>query len=148
MEKIVVYTDGSSLGNGRADAGCGWACKLMYKGHECMKSGGDIGKTNNQMEMMAVLQAMRSITDKGIPVEVYSDSSYVVETMNGHYSIKKNVDLWRLLRLEKSRFSNIRFIWVKGHDKNKHNNDVDRLAVEEAKRARWGVNSEGERKEI
>ncbi len=115
----------------------------MYKGHECMKSGGDIGKTNNQMEMMAVLQAMRSITDKSIPVEVYSDSSYVVETLNGRYEIKKNLDLWRLLRRERGRFASIRFIWVKGHDKNKHNIDVDRLAVEAAKKARE-VSSESE----
>ena len=136
MDKITVYTDGSALNNGSSDSGCGWACKLIYRGHKLMKSGGDRGKTNNVMEMMAVLQAMRAITDKSIPVEVFSDSKYVVETLNGNFKIKKNVDLWHELLAEKEKFADIRFIWVKGHDKSKHNNDVDRKAVEEAKKVR------------
>lgn len=52
--KITVYTDGSALNNGSSDSGCGWACKLIYRGREKMKSGGDKGKTNNVMEMTAV----------------------------------------------------------------------------------------------
>lgn len=133
MDKITVYTDGSALNNGSPDSGCGWACKLIYKGREIMKSGGDKGKTNNQMEMTAVLEAMKSISNKSIPIEVFSDSKYVIETLNGNFKIKKNADLWGLLVAEKDKFADIKFIWVKGHDKNKHNNDVDRRAVEEAK---------------
>ena len=57
MDKITVYTDGSALSNGRPGSGCGWACKLMYKGQARMKSGGAIGETNNRMEMQAVLEA-------------------------------------------------------------------------------------------
>ncbi len=136
MDKITVYTDGSTLNNGSSDSGCGWACKLIYKGHEKIKSGGDKGKTNNQMEMEAVLQALKSITDKSIPVEVFSDSKYVVETLNGNFQIKKNQDLWEELLAEKEKFADIKFIWVKGHDKNRHNNDVDRAAVMEAKKVR------------
>lgn len=132
MDKITVYTDGSALNNGSPDSGCGWACKLIYRGHEKMKSGGDKGKTNNVMEMTAVLQAARAITDKSIPVEVFSDSKYVVETLNGNYKIKKNVELWQEIMAEKEKFSDIRFIWVKGHDISKHNNDVDRIAKKEA----------------
>lgn len=138
MDKIIIYTDGSALANGRPDSGCGWACKLMYKGQERMKGGGDIGKTNNQMEMTAVLQAMRSITDKSLPVELYSDSSYVVETLNGHYAIKKNKELWHQVMREKEKFADIRFIWVRGHDKNRHNNEVDRRAVAEARKISGG----------
>lgn len=134
MEKITVYTDGSALNNGSPDSGCGWACKLIYKGHEKMKSGGDKGKTNNVMEMTAVLQAMKSITDKSIPVEVFSDSKYVVETLNGNFQIKKNAELWRKILVEKYKFSDIKFVWVKGHDKNEHNNEVDRVANLEAKK--------------
>ena len=124
MDKITVYTDGSAMSNGLPGSGCGWACKLIYKGQARMKSGGAIGETNNRMEMQAVLEAMKSITDKTIPVEVYSDSNYVVETMNGHFAMKKNLDLWRKLLRE----------WVKGHDKNQHNNDVDRQAVAESRK--------------
>lgn len=134
MDKITVYTDGSALNNGSSDSGCGWACKMIYRGRELMKSGGDKGKTNNQMEMTAVLEAMRSITDKSIPVEVFSDSKYVVETLKGNYQIKKNIDLWNAILAEKAKFTDIKFIWVKGHDKNQHNIEVDKRAVEEAKK--------------
>lgn len=134
MDKITVYTDGSALNNGSPDSGCGWACKLIYRGHEKMKSGNDKGKTNNVMEMTAVLQAMRAITEKSIPVELFSDSKYVVETLNGNFKIKKNVELWQELMAEKEKFANIEFIWVKGHDRNVHNNDVDRVAVAEARK--------------
>ena len=133
MDKITVYTDGSALNNGSPDSGCGWACKLIYKGREKMKSGNNKGKTNNQMEMTAVLEAMRSITDKSIPVEIFSDSKYVVETLKGNYQIKKNIDLWSAVLAEKDKFADIKFIWVKGHDKNQHNIDVDKRAVMEAR---------------
>ena len=99
-----------------------------------MKSGGDKGKTNNFMEMTAALQAMKAITDKSIPAEVFSDSKYVVETLNGNFQIKKNVEVWQELMAEKEKFADIRFIWVKGHDKNAHNNEVDRQAVMEARK--------------
>ncbi len=135
MDKITVYTDGSALNNGSPESGCGWACKLIYRGHELMKSGGNKGKTNNVMEMTAVLQAMRAITDKSILVEVFSNSKYVVETLNGNYQIKKNVELWQELVEEKEKFSDIRFVWVKGHDKDRHNIEVDKMAVMEARKA-------------
>ena len=136
MDKIIVYTDGSSMGNGSQDSSCGWACELIYNGHCLVKSGGDIGKTNNQMEMCAVLNAMRSIRNKEIPVELYSDSQYVIETLKGNFTIKKNMELWEEIMEEAQRFKDIRFFWVKGHDKNIHNAEVDRRAVEESKRAR------------
>ena len=79
---------------------------------------------------------MRSITDKSIPVEIFSDSKYVVETLKGNYKIKKNVDLWNAILTEKEKFEDIKFLWVKGHDKNRHNIEVDKRAVEEAKKAR------------
>lgn len=134
MDKITVYTDGSALNNGSPDSGCGWACKLIYKGHELMKSGSDKGKTNNVMEMTAVLEAMRAITDKPIPVEVFSDSKYVVETLNGNFKIKKNAELWQKLMAEKEKFADIQFIWVKGYDKDRHNIEVDKMAVMEARK--------------
>lgn len=133
VEKIIrVYTDGSSIRNGRPDSGCGWACKLIYGGHYKLKSGPDIGKTNNQMEMIAVLNAMRSITNKSIPVILYSDSKYVVETLKGNYSINANEGLWMQLLDEKTKFDDIKFVWVKGHSGNPNNEEVDQLAFHEA----------------
>lgn len=134
MNKITVYTDGSALNNGSPDSECGWACKFIYNGYERTKSGRDKGKTNNFMEMTAVLQAIKSIGNKSIPVEVFSDSKYVVETLNGNYQINKNIELWKELMDEKEKFKDIKFIWVKGHDKNRHNIEVDKMAVMEARK--------------
>lgn len=133
VDKIIeVYTDGSSIKNGQSDSGCGWACKLIYDGHYKFKSGSDIGKTNNQMEMIAVLNAMMSITNKTIPVVLYSDSKYVVETLKGNYSINANEGLWMKLYDEKAKFDDIKFVWIKGHSGNPSNEEVDSLAFNEA----------------
>lgn len=133
VEKIIeVYTDGSSVRNGQNDSGCGWACKLIYGNRHKFKSGFDVGKTNNQMEMIAVLNAMKSITDKSIPVVLYSDSKYVVETLKGNYSINANEELWMKLYDEKAKFDDIKFVWAKGHSGNPNNEEVDSLAFNEA----------------
>lgn len=132
--KIIIYTDGSSLNNGSLDSGCGWAAKLIYNGKCRFKSGGCRGKTNNQMEMMAVLNALKCITDRSIPVVLYSDSKYVIETLNGNYRIGKNVELWDEILVLYKQFADISPIWVKGHNGNQHNEQVDRLAVEESKK--------------
>lgn len=77
---------------------------------------------------------MRAITDKSIPVEVFSDSKYVVETLNGNYQIRKNAELWQELMAEKGNFADIKFIWVKWHDEDRHNIEVDKMEVMEARK--------------
>lgn len=132
-DKIVVYTDGACIGNGSSDAKGGWACKLMYKGYKKYKSGHESGTTNNRMEMTAVLEAMKSITDKGKQIELYSDSQYVIRTLKGEYKIGENQELWDKLMNEYKQFPHIELIWVKGHHGNLHNDDVDSLAYQEAR---------------
>lgn len=127
-DRIIVYTDGAALNNGSPNSGCGWACKLMYRGVVKLNSSCDIGKTNNQMEMLAVLNAMKSIKRKDIPVDVFSDSKYVIETLNGVYKISKNADLWKLLLKEKMKFRSIKFIWVKEYDEDEHSIEVNKAA--------------------
>ena len=136
MEKILVYTDGSSKGNGASDSKCGWAYKIMRSDETVLekKSGGDIGKTNNQMEMFAVLKALQAISDKSAYIELYSDSKIVIESMKGNYQKNINLDLWEKIEQEKRKFSNIHFIWVKAHGVNKHNNEVDKMAQAEAEK--------------
>ncbi len=133
--EIVVYTDGAVIDNGSNNSKCGWAIKLMYKGAVKVKSGNAKGYTNNQMEMMAVFKAMNSIVDKTIPVRVYSDSQYVVKTMNGEFRVGANEAMWKQLFDEKSKFTDIQFIWVRGHSDDQHNIEVDELAFKEANNA-------------
>lgn len=132
MDKIIVYTDGCVIGNGTQDSKCGWACKLIYKGRSIVKSGTAHGKTNNQMEMYAVYQAMRSIHDKTIPKEIISDSQYVVKTMNGDFQVGANADMWAYLFREKAMFRDISFTWIKGHNGDRNNEEVDQLSLREA----------------
>lgn len=132
---IQVYTDGACSGNpGKG----GWAAVLMYKGHKKTLSKGYRFTTNNRMELMAVIEALKAIKNKNLPVIVYSDSAYVVNNINNGYIYNwknkqlkgvKNPDLWNeLIELIQS-FKDIRFIWVKGHSHNVLNNECDTLAV-------------------
>lgn len=132
--KIIIYTDGSALSNGDKNSPCGWAAKLIYNGKHRLKRGGCRGRTNNQMEMMAVLKALECITDRSIPVVLYSDSKYVIETLKGNYQIRCNIELWDEIIPLYRKFPDVTPIWIKGHNGNPHNEEVDRIAVEEAKK--------------
>jgi ribonuclease HI len=133
MENFIeIYTDGSSIGNGSPDSRCGWACKLLYKGFELKKSGFEVGKTNNYMEMLAVLKGLRSVTAKERPCVIYSDSQYVVKTMNKEFKIGANENLWEEIFEEMKLFNDLKIQWVKAHGKNKNNNEVDELAYNAA----------------
>lgn len=131
-DRIIVYTDGSAIDNGSDKSRCGWAVKLMYGKASKLKSGNARGYTNNQMEMMAVHEAMKSIHDKTKPVTIYSDSQYVVKTFNGEFQIGANEAMWRQLMNEKSEFSDISFVWIRGHSGDEHNIEVDEAAFREA----------------
>lgn len=136
MEKrIIVYTDGSAIDNGSAQSKCGWAVKMMYGGHNLIKSGSARGYTNNQMEMMAVHKALNSIHDKTVPVTIYSDSQYVVKTFNGEFRVGANEAMWNQLMAERAEFTDISFVWIRGHSGNEHNMEVDEVAFREANNA-------------
>lgn len=132
LPNIEIYADGSIIGNGRQDALCGWAYAIVQDGNIVRShSGCCVGGTNNTMEMTAVAESLRYL-EPSYNITVYSDSKYVIETLNGNFRVKANVELWRDLHSIVSRFPHIQFKWVKGHADNTYNNYVDEKARQAA----------------
>lgn len=116
---LEVYTDGSARPNpGKG----GWAfiCSDGRKGVGCVKD-----TTNNRMEMLAAIEALRAIPEKNLTL--HSDSALLINTMNKGYKKKANLDLWKHLD-ELSAGRNIKWVWVKGHNGHPMNEAVDKLA--------------------
>lgn len=143
LKKIEMYTDGACSGNPGPG---GFGVLLMYKDTKKELSGFYSETTNNKMEMMAVIQGLEYLKEP-CEVTVYSDSAYVVNSINQGWvyswkknnwkksdgSIAKNFDLWdRMLDLMK--IHNVKFIKVKGHSTNEYNNRCDKLATDEIKK--------------
>lgn len=137
MEDVILYTDGACSGN---PGDGGWGSILIYKDNKKELSGGQKDTTNNIMEMTAVIKGLEALK-RPCNVNIYSDSSYVVNTFekgwldnwmkNGwRTSDKKDVknkDLWMKL-YELSQIHNITFNKVKGHSDDELNNRCDELA--------------------
>lgn len=135
MDKIYIYTDGSSRGN-PGPGGYGVVMKFKDKVKEL--SQGYIHTTNNRMELLAVIVALEAIKTTKYPIELYSDSKYVIDSISkgwvfnwekkSNFGGKKNEDLWRrYLNIHKN--FNIKFNWVKGHNGHEENERCDLLAT-------------------
>jgi ribonuclease HI len=130
---LEIYTDGSCLGNPGPG---GWAY-LMREGEKTKRGqGGEAYTTNNRMELSAVIEALRAV-DKEFPaskqIQLYTDSSWVVNTMTKNWKRKKNLDLWEeLAPLLVGK--HIEWNWVKGHNGHPENEDCDSRANAEAKK--------------
>ncbi len=132
---IHLYTDGSSRGNPGPG---GYGVVLIWGQHRKELSQGYRLTTNNRMELLAVIEGLKAIKKKEIPVTVYSDSQYVVNAINKGWLAnwiktdfrggKKNPDLWRAFH-QLARGYQLRFVWVKGHADNPYNNRCDELAT-------------------
>ena len=139
--KIVIYTDGACAGNpGKG----GWAAIIINNQNKLSISGSENNTTNNRMELMAPIMALKKIKRKS-DITIYTDSKYVKDGItdwikswklnNWKSSNKKpvkNKDLWVKLdnACQKHRIS---WKWVKAHSDNKYNNLVDEIAVSETK---------------
>lgn len=137
MKDVVIYTDGACSGNPGVG---GYGIVLLYKQNRKEISIGYKLTTNNRMETMAVIKALKLLKEP-CNVNLYTDSAYVVNAINKGWiynwknnnwinSSKKktsNVDLWEEL-LPLLEIHNIKFIWVKGHADNEENNRCDFLA--------------------
>jgi len=134
---IQIYTDGSAKGNPGPG---GYGIVMRYKGKEKEIAQGFRMTTNNRMELLALIVALEHLKIESIPVEVYSDSKYVIDSITKGWVFgwrtkgfkgKKNADLWmRYLNLH-NRFK-IQFHWVRGHNGHPENERCDVLAVNAA----------------
>ncbi len=90
------------------------------------------------MELMSVIAGLEALNRKGLNIQIYSDSQYVVKAVTegwlnnwirtGFKGGKKNKDLWMRYH-ELARDHHIKFVWVKGHAENPFNNRCDELAT-------------------
>ncbi|MCX6310274.1 MAG: ribonuclease HI [Bacteroidetes bacterium] len=135
--QITIYTDGSSRGNPGPG---GYGAILMAGTHRKELSQGFVRTTNNRMELMSVIVALESLKREGSHVKVYSDSKYVVDSVEKKWVFgwekknfhgKKNPDLWKRF-LDIYEKHHVKFHWVKGHNENPLNERCDVLAVEAA----------------
>jgi len=131
-----VHTDGACRGN-PGPGGWAWA-----SGADHYASGADAHTTNQRMEVIAVIEALRENAED--PIEIVSDSNYVVKCFNDQWYLGwrrrnwknsqgqpvANRDLWEALfalTIETQRTINFR--WVKGHSGDLMNDFVDQLAT-------------------
>jgi ribonuclease HI len=135
---LHIYTDGSSRGNPGPG---GFGIVLLWGEKSKEISQGYRLTTNNRMELMAVIVALQSLSRKNIPLTIYTDSQYVVNSVEKKWldnwiktnfkGGKKNKDLWLQFH-ELSKHFRIKFKWVKGHADNAMNNRCDELATQAA----------------
>lgn len=132
--KIKIFTDGSAKGN-PGPGGYGIVMKFNNQVKEISK--GYRLTTNNRMELLALIVALENLKTDKYPVEVYSDSKYVIDSITKGWVFnwktkgfkgKKNSDLW-MRYLEIHPKYNITFHWVKGHAGHIENERCDVLAV-------------------
>ena len=140
--KFKIYTDGACSGNpGKG----GWAAIILDSDlNQSRISGSESNTTNNRMELLAAIMALKKIKNKS-DITIFTDSKYVKDgitdwikkwKLNSWKSSNKkpvkNKDLW--IKLDNSCLKHkVTWRWVKAHAGNKYNNLADELAVSETK---------------
>lgn len=134
---VEIWTDGACSGNPGPG---GWGALLKYGEHEKELYGADTETTNNQMELLAAIKALKALK-RPMHVRLHTDSSYVKNGItkwlfnwkkNGWRTANKkpvkNAELWQALD-DAQRSHEIDWRWVKGHSGNEGNERADALAV-------------------
>lgn len=128
MKIVNIYTDGACSGNQNDNNIGGWGCVLEFGKHRKELHGGEIDTTNNRMELTALISALECLKEKNLSLNIFSDSSYVINCFRNKWYVKwqqngwknsakepvENRELWeRLLTLLDGQTP--RFYLVKGH---------------------------------
>jgi ribonuclease HI len=138
--KYIIYTDGACSGNPGPG---GWGAIILdEEENQISLSGKEKSTTNNRMELMAPIMALKKIK-KSSEITIYTDSTYLKDGItiwinnwkkngwiNSNKKPVKNKDLWvNLNNLTKKKI--IFWKWVKAHSGNKFNELADKLATED-----------------
>lgn len=138
MNHIEIYTDGACKGNPGPG---GWGVLLKSGSTEKELFGGELGTTNNRMELTAVIQALQALK-RPCQVTLHADSQYVLKGITEWlvgWKAKgwktaakqpvKNVDLWQQLdEVVSTSGHKIDWRWVRGHNGDPGNERADGLA--------------------
>jgi len=135
---VEIFTDGACRGNPGPGS---WAVLLRHQGKEKTLSGTALQTSNNRMELMAAIQALKALK-KSCQVLLSTDSQYVKRGITewlpqwqqrawytANKTPVKNSDLWKQLAEEAKRHE-IEWVWIKGHSGHPENDQVDSLANE------------------
>lgn len=135
MKTVSLFSDGSCLNNPGSG---GWAYILEFKSHSKNASGAVPNTTNNQMELLAVINGLNALKEPCY-VNLYTDSSYAANGINiwldgwkkKGYKNVKNANLWQEIdRL--TQIHTIKAHWIKAHSGHPQNELCDKLAREAA----------------
>lgn len=141
---VEIFTDGACKGNPGPG---GWGAILRSSGKERELSGGEAHTTNNRMELMAAIEALKALK-RPCHVQLYTDSNYVRDGItrwihgwrrNGWKTADrkpvKNSELWQAL-LDAAEPHRIDWHWIRGHAGHVDNERADALACAEAEKRR------------
>lgn len=136
MKEVEIFTDGACKGNPGPG---GWGALLRFGATEKSLCGGEANTTNNRMELMAAIEALKALKES-CDVHLTTDSQYVRQGItswlkgwkkNGWKTSArkpvKNADLWLQLDEQVGRHK-VRWSWVKGHSGHRENEIADELA--------------------
>jgi ribonuclease HI len=141
--EVHIYTDGAARGN-PGPGGYGIVMEWVGKPYKKEFSKGFKHTTNNRMELLAVIDALKKLKKPGVPILVFTDSKYVVDSVKKgwvfgwekkKFKDRKNTDLWKDFLVE-YRKHKVDFKWIRGHNNHVQNERCDTLAVAASKEKR------------